>query len=144
MHKQQADYQDADLVLRVYDMRREAVMRESRNAINGQFWPKSYEDVAAILKPEHPHTAAYRQVLSYWEMVYGMVRHGIVHADYFLESNTEGLFVFAKLAPYLDQLRKDYSPNALRNCEWVSRETATGKRVFEQISTRVKQITETK
>ena len=60
MHKQQADYQDADLVLRVYDMRREAVMRQSRSAINGQFWPNSYDDVAAILNTEHPHNAAFR------------------------------------------------------------------------------------
>ena len=110
MAKETPDHHDAELVLRVYDLRREAVMRESRSAVNGSFWPKSYEDVVAVTAPDHPLNAAFRQVATYWEMVYGMVRHGIVHPEYFVESNGEGLFLFARVAPYVAQLRREGFP----------------------------------
>jgi len=142
MSKEKADYHDADLALRLYEMRREAVMRESRNAINGKFWPKSYEDVLAVTKPEHPLNAAFRQTATYWEMVYGIVKHGIVNPDYLLESNGEGMFLFAKIAPYLEAYRKEISPTAFGNAEWVTRETAAGQRMFGLISARVRKMAE--
>ena len=144
MSKEKADYQDADLALRVYEMRREPVMRESRNAINGKFWPKSYEDVLAVTKPDHPLNAAWRQTVTFWEMVYGLVKHGIVNPDFFLESNGEGFFLFAKMHPFLDSYRKDVSPSAFGNTEWVTRETATGRRMWETISARVRKMSETR
>jgi hypothetical protein len=138
MSKDSPDHHDAELVLRVYELRREPVMRQSRHELNATFWPRSYEEAVAIVKPTHPLNAAYRQVGSYWEMVYGMVRHGIVHADYFMESNGEGLFLYARLAPYIEQFRKEVSPVAHRNAEWVATETATGCRLFEVFARRVK------
>jgi hypothetical protein len=144
MSKDRPDYYDADLAIRLYDLRREAVMRESRNAINGKFWPKNYEDVLAISNPEHPLNAPFRQTSTYWEMVYGMVKHGIVNGDYLLESNGEGLFLFAKIHPYLEQLRKDLSPLAFQNAEWVTTNVPIGKQFFEMILARVKKMTETK
>ncbi len=140
MGKEVPDHRDAELVLRVYELRRESVMRESRNAINGSFWPKNYADVTAIVQADHPLNAAFRQVGTYWEMVYGMVRHGIVHADYFMESNGEGLFGLAKLAPYLTDFRRDYAPLALRNAEWVATETNVGRAVYERFQARVAKV----
>src|SRR5262245_6767734 len=99
-------FQDAELNLRLYDLRRETVMRASRDAVFAKFWPKTYEDVVAITKPDHPHNAAFRQVSSYFEMVYGMARHGIAHADYLVENNGEGLFLYAKVQPHLERFRK--------------------------------------
>ena len=139
MSKEKADYHDADLVLRLYETRREAVMRESRAAV-GKFWPKSYEDVQTVLKPDHPMNPAYRQIASYWEMVYGFVRHGVVNADFFLESNGEGFFFFAKLHPFLEQIRRDTSPTAFGNTEWVTTETEKGRKMFASISERVKKM----
>jgi len=136
------DHRDAELALRVYELRREQVMRESRAALGSKFWPTSYEDVAEVLKPDHPLNAAYRQVSSYWEMVYAMVRHGIVHADYFMESNGEGLVLLAKVAPHLERLRKEYLPHAYRNAEWVSRECAEGRRLYEIFRARVQKALE--
>ena len=142
MAKDHPDHHDADLVLRVYEMRREAVLRESRATLVGKFWPKSYEDIQPIFKSDHPMNAAWRQFGTYWEMVYGMVKHGIVHAGYFLETNGEGLFFFAKIAPYLDQIRRDQNPNSFKNAEWVTKECPEGKALFEGISARVKRIAE--
>lgn len=144
MSKQTPDHHDAELVFRVYDLRREPVMRASRNAMNGEFWPKSFEDVVAVTKADHPLNAPFRQTSTYWEMVYGVVKHGIVNADYFLESNGEGLFLFAKLAPHLERFRAELSPTAFQNSEWVSKETAVGRRIFEMFSGRVKKALESK
>jgi hypothetical protein len=137
MSRETPDHHDADLVLRVYDLRREHVLRESRNALN-TFWPRSVEEVVGLVKPENSLNTAFRQVVSYWEMVYGMVHHGIVHGEYFLESNGEGLFLFAKVAPYLDQLRADYTPTLLRHTEWVATQCEPGKRLYETVLARVR------
>lgn len=137
MPKGQPDHHDAELALRVYEMRREPVMRESRAAITQKFWPKTYEDVLAVTKGEHPLNPAYRQVGSFWEMVYGFAKHGVVHADFWLESNGEGLLVFAKVAPHLERLRAEVSATAFRNAEWVSRECAEGRRLFKVFTERV-------
>lgn len=138
MSKGTPDHHDAELAIRVYELRREAVMRESRAAINQNFWPKSFEDIQAVAKPDHPLNAAYRQVSSFWEMVYSFAKHGVVPPDFWLESNGEGMFVFAKVAPFLEQIRKEMNPNAYRNAEWISRECAEGQRLFGMFSERVK------
>jgi hypothetical protein len=138
MSKERPDHHDADLLIKVYDLRREEVMRKSRSMLLSQFWPKTYDEVKTVTtNGDHALNAAYRQCGTYWEMVYGMVKHGIVHADYFLESNGEGMFLFARVAPYLEQLRKDASPYAFRNAEWVARETTEGRRLFEMFQKRV-------
>jgi hypothetical protein len=120
MSKHAPDHHDADLVLRVYDLRREAVMRESRDAINKDFWPRNEAEALAILQPDHPLNRAWRQTTTYWEMVYGMAKHGVVHTDYLLESNGEGLFLFARVEPYLAALRSKTSPRTLKNAEWIA------------------------
>lgn len=144
MAKEVPDHHDAELLLKVYDLRREEVMRSSRNAINREFWPKTYEDLLAVTKAEHPLNAAFRQTSTYWEMVYNLVRHGIVHGEFFMETSGEGLFLFARVAPYLERFRKDFQPFAFRNAEWVSRETEAGRRLFEMFSARVKKTLETR
>jgi len=143
MAKERPDHHDAELVLRVYELRREPVMRESRAAINREFWPKAFEDVQAVQKAEHPLNAAFRQVGSYWEMVYGFARHGIVHHDFWMENNGEGLYVFAKVAPFVEQIRQG-APNAFRHAEWAAKETATGRRLFEMFAARVKKALESR
>lgn len=144
MSKEVPDHHDAELILKLYELRRETVMRESRNAINQKFWPKSFEDVQAVMKPDHPLNAAFRQTSSYWEMAYGMAKHGIVHADYLVENATEGFFLFAKFQPFLERIRKEISPTAFQNAEWASTQTAEGKRRFEMVSGRIRKMMESK
>ena len=144
MAKGTPDYQDADLVLRVYEMRREAVMRASRDAFNSKFWPASYDEVKAIATAGHELNAAYRQLGTYWEMVYGLVKHGIVNTEFFMETNGEGIFMYAKLEPYLEQLRKEFNPTILRNTEWVAKETERGRMLTELFRARVKKVLDSK
>jgi hypothetical protein len=140
MSKDHPDHHDAELAFRAYELRRETVMRDSRNAINRDFWPKTYEDVLAVTKFDHPLNAPWRQTTTYWEMVYGTVKHGIVNADYFMESAGEGMFLFARVAPYLEELRRDVSPVAFQNAEWVAKNTAAGQRMFTMFTTRVQKL----
>ena len=140
MSKDHPDHHDAELAFRAYELRREPVMRESRNAINRDFWPKCYDDVLAVTKPDHPLNAAWRQTTTYWEMVYGIVKHGIVNADYFMESSGEGMFLFVRVAPFLEELRRDVSPVAFQNAEWVARNTAGGQRMFAVFTARVQKM----
>jgi len=142
MAKEKPDHHDADLVLRVYEMRREAVLRESRANVINRFWPTSYDDVQPYFKAEHPMNAPWRQVSTYWEMVYGMVKHDIVHAGYFLESNAEGLVFYAKMLPFLAEIRRDSNPASFRNTEWVATQSPEGQRIFEVVQARVKKLYE--
>ena len=117
-------------------------MRASRDAINGKFWPANYDEAKAIVNAAHEFNAAYRQTGTYWEMVYGLVKHGIVDAEYFMETNGEGLLLYAKMEPYVEQLRKDFSPYVFRNTEWVAQETQRGRGLLEVFRGRVKKALE--
>jgi hypothetical protein len=142
--KEAPDHHDADLVLKIYDLRREPVMRESRAAINTKYWPRSAEEAIAVTAGDHPLNTAFRQITGYWEMVYGMARHGIVHADFLVENNGEGLFVFARVEPYLAAFRAAASPRAFRNTEWVATNCPAGKMLLESFRTRIKRALETR
>lgn len=139
MSKEKPDHHDAELVIKLYDLRRESVMRQARAAINSWF-PRNWDEFVAVTQPTHPMNASWRQVSSYWEMVYSMARHGIVHADYFVENNAEGLLLFAKVAPHLERFRKEFSPTAFTNAEWITRESAAGKQRFAMFQKRIEQM----
>jgi hypothetical protein len=138
MPKDRPDHHDAELVLKLYDLRREPVMRESRVRIIKEFNPKSWEDVVAVVSNfEHPLNASYRQVSSYWEMAYGIAKWDIAHAEYLVEGNGEGLLTFVKIKPYLERFREEFSPRAYQNTEWVATKTETGRRYVELFQARM-------
>lgn len=140
LQKDMPDHHDADLIIKLYELRREAVMRESRSAINSQFWPASAEEVLAVLKSDHPLNAPFRQVTAYWEMAYGMARHGIVHAEYLVENNTEGMFFFARVQPYLEAIRAVSAAPVLVSTQWVAERTETGRSLFAGFRARVEKV----
>jgi hypothetical protein len=144
MLKEAPDHHDADLVLKIYDLRREAVMRESRHAINSKFWPRSAEEAIAVAAGDHPLNVAFRQTAGYWEMVYGMARYGIIHPDFLVENNGEGLYLYARVEPYLAAFRQAVSPRSFRNAEWVVANSATGQMLMEGIRAGVKRALESR
>ncbi len=137
MLKDLPDHHDADLIIKLYDLRREPVMRESRTRIFAEFWPTSAEDVLAVYQPGHPLNAALRQITGYWEMVYGMARHGIVHADYLVENSTEGLHLFARVEPYVPVVRERLTPRYLQNAEWVVQNSTLAAEVLSRMRVNV-------
>jgi hypothetical protein len=135
--KDAPDHHDAELVLRVYELRRDPLMRQSRQDISKKFLPAAYDDFLAVTKEDHPLNSAYRQVSSYWEMVYAMAKHGVIHGEFMLESCGEGLYLFAKVRPHLERFRTDVNPLAFQNAEWVATNTKRGQQLTERFSKRV-------
>lgn len=121
-----ADWHDADLVLRLYEMRREAVMRASRDTISFGFWPTSFDDVTAVMDFEHEDNAAFRQVVSYWEMVFGFGKRGVCEPEFLVENSGEGILLWMKLRAFVAPLREG-NPSALQNVEWAATQTEAGK-----------------
>jgi hypothetical protein len=142
MIKDRPDHHDAELVLKLYDLRREPVMRQSRTTMM-QFMPRTYEELLAVTQPNHPSNAAWRQVSSYWEMAWSFARHGVVNPDFLIENTTEGLFLYAKVQPHLERFRKDLSPTAFRNAEWIATQCETGRQRLEMVQMRLKKMMET-
>lgn len=135
------DHHDAELVLRLYDLRREGVMRESRAALTRGFLPRSVDDVMAIYQSDHPLNAAWRQVTSYWEMAYSLAKYGIVHPDFLMESGGEGLFFFARVSPFIAEFReKSGNTRAFANTEWMLENSAIARAAFERQRKRVEQM----
>ena len=138
MMKDAPDHLDADLILKLYDLRREESLRAAREKLTSEFWPKNAKEAVAIVALDHPLNRIYRQVSTYWEMVYRMARHGIIHGDFLVENNGEGLLLFAKVEPYLTEIRAASSPRSFQNAEWVAREVPMGRTISEHMRLRVK------
>jgi hypothetical protein len=106
----------AELILKLYDLRRESVMREARNWFF-TFNPESVEDIQRAGMGEH--SAHYRMVTSYWDMACSFVNHGAIDAEMFNDANGEHAVVYAKLQPFLEQLRATLSPVYMQHLEKV-------------------------
>lgn len=118
--------ESADLILKLYDLRREATMRNARNWMFG-FNPSSAEDIENTMMD--PEVGAYlRMVTSYWEMAAALVNHGAVDAEMFNDTNGEHIGVFAKIEPYLADLRAKWEmPDAFKHLEKVIYDKPGGK-----------------
>jgi hypothetical protein len=115
-----ATSQDADLIIKLYELRREEKMRKARDYFGFEFFPKSADDVKAVLTniQEHPEQNAYfRQVISYWEMVAAMVNHGSIDQALFFDTNGEFFGVWAKIGDFIEDLRASFGPQFLVNLE---------------------------
>jgi hypothetical protein len=134
--KDAPDHHDAELVLRLYELRREASLRQSRKEISQKFKPAAFEDWLAVAKEEHPLNEAYRQVSSYWEMTYAMAKYGIIDGEFMLESCGEGLNLFARVRPYLERFRAEVNPIAFQNTEWIATNTKRGGFLTERFAKR--------
>jgi hypothetical protein len=108
-------YDDAALILKLYDLRREATMREARNWMFG-FNPTSVQDIIDVLLSEH--SGHYRMVITYWDMAAAMVNNGAIDEKLFNETNGEHLFVYSKIAPLIPEIRTLFgNPEFLGNLE---------------------------
>lgn len=130
-------HHDAEIILRLYELRREPVLREARAAMVARFWPRTFEELMAFTKPDHPLNVAYRMTTTYWEMAFSMARYGIVNPDFLMESASEGLLLFARVHPHLEQLRQSYSPRSFRNAEWMTTDSDLGRQIFAAMQKRV-------
>jgi hypothetical protein len=111
-------HEDANLILKLYELRREEVMRKARSWVASEFNPQSTEDFMKANAGEH--SAYLRMVTSYWDMACSFVTNGAIDAQMFNDANGEHVFYFAKFQPFLAEIReKQGLPNYLRHMETV-------------------------
>ena len=134
-----ANAADAELILKLYDLRRETEARKARSWWFG-FWPEKADDVLKIATAMGtPENAWFRQVAGYWEMAAALVLYGTVHRDLFLEPSISGeMFVmFGKIHPFLNELReKLHSPTVFRNVERLIMTSEGGPERLKQVQER--------
>jgi hypothetical protein len=95
--------EDANLILRLYEIRREEAMRKARAWFITEFNPTSAQDIFNTLMGEH--SADFRMVASYWDMAAAFVNFGAIDEEMFNDINTEHVGVYAKLQPFLAEIR---------------------------------------
>lgn len=132
--------QDADLILKLYDLRREAVMREARNWFF-TFNPTSAQDVIDTLLGEH--SGHYRMVVSYWEMAAAMVNEGAIDEKLFNEANGEHIFVYTKIEPVIGEIRALFAqPDFLQNLETLIKRIPNSEDRITGLRARMKKFAE--
>jgi hypothetical protein len=129
-----ATTQDADLILKLYQLRTEAVMRQARAWAVGEFFPDTAEQVLAVQAAVASQEAAWlRQVSTYWEMAAAFVLHGALNAELFLDCNTEPFFLYAKFEPLLAGIRKQ-SPRFFAKVELIVEEYPMARERVDQLA----------
>lgn len=109
------EYESAQLILKLYDLRREETMRKARDWFFA-FNPDTFEQLMEGARGEH--NAYYRMVTSYWNMAASFVNNGAIDERLFTEANGEQNFVFAKIQPFIPQIRETLGqPNYLSHLE---------------------------
>ena len=96
-------YESATLLIRLYELRREATMREARSWFVSSFHATTVDELMQVLAG--PNSAHFRMVASYWEMAASFVVNGAIDEKMFADSNGEHLIVFAKMEPFLAEYR---------------------------------------
>jgi hypothetical protein len=140
MERMLATPADAEIILKLYELRRETVMRQARAWVIGEFWPATADDYFALVaNSADPHNPFLRQVITYWEMAAAMVLHGAVSAELFVDCNAEGFFLLAKFAPILDDIRQRNPMFLNKTSELVKRFTAAAAR-YEAVQKNVESM----
>jgi hypothetical protein len=116
----QATYEDANLILRLYELRREETLREARSWFGSKFNATSAEEMMQKYPFGSKENTYTRMVISYWDMVSSFVTSGVLNQELLFQSAGELIFVWEKIRPLTEGMRKLVgSPNAWSNIEKV-------------------------
>ena len=116
--KEPPDHHDAELLLRLYDLRREEKLRLARDWFTREFSAASLEEVRKKYPAGTQENSYYRMVTSYWEMVASFVNHGLIKEEFFFENTGEIWIVWEKIKPLVASVREAYkNPYVWKNLE---------------------------
>jgi len=133
-----ATYEDTNLILRLYELRREAKLREARAWFMSQFRPQTIDDFVAVMMPDHPHNAFFRMVVTYWDMAASFAVRGPLDAALLLESGGELIGVWSLVEPFVAEFRERAKlPEYLRNLEEIIQQVEWAPRRVEWIKARL-------
>src|SRR5579859_4333890 len=129
---------DAQLIMQLYDLRRESEMRKARNWFTAEFWPQSADEFMKVVNSFPSQENAWiRQVGGYWDMAASFVLQGALNEELFLQPGCSGemFFIFAKVYPFLKEFReKTNNPDAFGNIEKVATGSKTARKRLERVS----------
>lgn len=132
---------DAELILKLYDLRREAEMRKARNWWGINFWPESADDFVKLAMDMGSQQSAWlRQVIGYWNMAASLALAGTINQELFLDPNFTGemYFTFAKVRPFLKQLREKMdAPDLFAAVEKVIDSSKKSREFLKSMETRI-------
>jgi hypothetical protein len=118
---QQATYEDVNLILRLYDMRREEKLRAARAWFAANFKAKTVAEMNALCAPGTEANAFFRQSTSYWDMVASFITAGVLNQELFFQSGRELLFFWLRLKPIVKEYREtNKTPKMFANLESVT------------------------
>ena len=116
-----ATYDDVNIVMRLYEMRRESRMRDARRWFVQNFKAKTLDEQAKLCPVGSDENEYFRMVVTYWDMAASFVTAGVLQRDIFFDSNREMLLVWERLKPLVEEYRKKTEdPEAWGNMETVA------------------------
>jgi len=125
---------EAELTLRLYEIRSGEKLREARFWFTTHFNPQSAQEIAALMASGHRQSAFYRMVTTYWDMACAFVVFEAIDESFFHATQTEYLAVFAKLEPFIEELKQIFGlPDYLENLERVARNAPNAEDYFVKI-----------
>jgi hypothetical protein len=130
--------EEANLILRLYELRREDTMRKARDWYFRDFNPQSIADFNTALFGDH--SGHLRMVVSYWDMAAALVNCGAISLELFNDTNGEHIGVFSKIEPLLGEIRAAYGPQFARNLEKLIDATPDGRKQAATARERMKAI----
>ena len=114
----EVSHEQANLMLRLYDMRREPRLREAREWFVANFRPGSAEEMAQQCPPGSKENASFRMAATYWEMVASIVNRGLIDEEFFFENSGEQWIVWERLKPVVPTMRAhSKNPHQFGNLE---------------------------
>jgi len=129
-----ANLADAAVVVELYKLRQEETLRAARKFMGFEFWPKDLEELRAVSRAMGSEKNAYwRQTISYWEMAASLVLRGAVDADLFLDSNGEGIFLYAKFHHWHAETEKESGNRFMKNTAALIDQYPAAKAVYEMV-----------
>jgi hypothetical protein len=133
------------LILRLYELRRETVMREARSFVGGSFLPKSGDELVSIITKGGQESGFVLQVYGYWDMVCAFVLHGMLSEPLLYDTCQEMYFQFAKIYPYLQGFRQTMNlPEWMQSLEKVATGSPRGRKRLASMRANLDQIAQLK
>jgi hypothetical protein len=129
---------EAGLILKLYELRREETMRKARDWYFRDFHPQSFDDFKDALLGEH--SGHLRMVVTYWDMAAALVNNGAISLDLFTTTNGEHIGVFSKVEPLLAEIRSTFAPQFAVNLEKLIDATPEGRNQVAAMRERMKGI----
>ncbi len=143
----EATHEQVNLMLRLYDMRREPKLREARSWFAAHFHPTTMEEMMKVAPPGSDENEYMRMVWSYWDMVANIVNRGLIDEEFFFENTGEQWMVWDRLKPMVPTWREMFkNPHVFENLEihcnhmeqWRERRAPGSNQAMREVAARMR------